>query len=429
MKFIVSAVGSDGDINPMIEISHALALRGHEVDFLANEYFENKVRRAGLAFYPIGDLALFESIVSDPRLWHPRQAFAAVWQTINDTLPLAYKGLEERVASSLSNPSGTGEAPVLVGTTLALAGRVMQEVKGLKLATVHLSPGCLISRYDPPANPDFDFPAGAPQWLKDFYVYLVDTHILDRSCRADVNRFRGQYGLPPVAHIFTKWLHSTDKVIYAFPRWYAEPQADWPPKAVFTGFPLYMQKAGEKLSDKVESFMDADAAAGVAPPVVFTAGSAHAHSREYFERAMRAVNAVGARAVFVSKYKEQLPVSLPDNIIHTEFEPFDLLFAKAAVVCHHGGIGTSAQALRAGVPQFITPFAHDQFDNARRLVGLGVAKSAKPGASDAVWITALRTLVNADSDIRSACAKVEDLMRDNEKAASLIAEELEKLGV
>lgn len=415
MKFIVSAVGSDGDINPMIEISHALALRGHEVDFLANEYFENKVRRAGLDFYPIGDIALFESIVSDPRLWHPRQAFAAVWQTINDTMPLAYKGLVERVAASK-------DAPVLIGTTLALAGRVMQEVKGLKLATVHLSPGCLVSRYDPPANPDFDFPAGAPQWLKDFYVYLVDTHILDRSCRDDVNRFRGQFALPPVAHIFTKWLHSPDKVVYAFPRWYAEPQKDWPAKAVFTGFPLYMKKEHESLSAAVESFI----AAG-APPVVFTAGSAHAHSREYFERAVQAVSAVGARAIFVSKYKEQVP-DLPANIIHTEFEPFDLLFAKAAVVCHHGGIGTSAQALRAGVEHFVTPFAHDQFDNAKRLEGLGVARSAKPGKGLDVWVGALRELLNPDAKMVAACARTRELMSSNDGAAELIATEIEALG-
>lgn len=417
MKFIVSAVGSDGDINPMIEISHALALRGHEVEFLANEYFESKIRRAGLAFYPIGDLALFESIVSDPRLWHPRQAFAAVWRTINDTLPLAYKGLEERVAACPA-----GQSPVLVSTTLALAGRVMQEVKGLKIATVHLSPGCLVSRYDPPANPDFDFPARAPQWLKDFYVYLVDTQILDRSCRADVNRFRAQFGLPPVAHIFTKWLHSPDKVIYAFPRWYAEPQKDWPPNAVFTGFPLYMKKEHESLSAAVESFITAGA-----PPVVFTAGSAHAHSREYFERAMMAVNAVGARAIFVSKYKEQLP-DLPANIIHTVFEPFDLLFARAAVVCHHGGIGTSAQALRAGVEHFVTPFAHDQFDNAKRLEGLGVARSAKPGKSLDVWVSALRELLNPDATMVAACAKYKELMGSNDGAADLIAGELEELG-
>ncbi len=415
MKFIVSAVGSDGDINPMIEISHALALRGHKVEFLANEYFENKVRRAGLDFYPIGDIALFESIVSDPRLWHPRQAFAAVWQTINDTMPLAYKGLVERVAASK-------EAPVLIGTTLALAGRVMQEVKGLKLATVHLSPGCLISRYDPPANPDFDFPAGAPQWLKDFYVYLVDTHILDRSCRDDVNRFRGQFGLPPVAHIFTKWLHSPDKLVYAFPRWYAEPQKDWPAKAVFTGFPLYLKKEHESLSAPVEKFI----AAG-APPVVVTAGSAHAHSREYFERAVQAVSAVGARAIFVSKYKEQVP-DLPANIIHTEFEPFDLLFEKAAVVCHHGGIGTSAQALRAGVEHFVTPFAHDQFDNAKRLEGLGVARSAKPGKGLDVWVGALRALLNPDAKMVAACAKYKELMSSNDGAAELIATELEELG-
>jgi UDP:flavonoid glycosyltransferase YjiC (YdhE family) len=43
-------------------------------------------------------------------------------------------------------------------------------------------------------------------------------------------------------------------------------------------------------------------------------------------------------------------------------------------VVHHGGIGTTAQALRAGRPMLVVPHAHDQPDNARRVCALGVAR-------------------------------------------------------
>jgi rhamnosyltransferase subunit B len=47
---------------------------------------------------------------------------------------------------------------------------------------------------------------------------------------------------------------------------------------------------------------------------------------------------------------------------------------------HHGGVGSSAQALRAGIPQLVVPHAYDQFDNAMRLRRLGVGRTLPQGA-------------------------------------------------
>jgi UDP:flavonoid glycosyltransferase YjiC (YdhE family) len=52
--------------------------------------------------------------------------------------------------------------------------------------------------------------------------------------------------------------------------------------------------------------------------------------------------------------------------------PFAQIFPRCRAVVHHGGIGTAAQALAAGLPQLVVPRAHDQPDNARRLERLGV---------------------------------------------------------
>jgi rhamnosyltransferase subunit B len=48
---------------------------------------------------------------------------------------------------------------------------------------------------------------------------------------------------------------------------------------------------------------------------------------------------------------------------------------RASVVVHQGGVGTTAQALRAGRPMLVVPFGQDQPDNARRCVELGVGRT------------------------------------------------------
>jgi UDP:flavonoid glycosyltransferase YjiC (YdhE family) len=57
-----------------------------------------------------------------------------------------------------------------------------------------------------------------------------------------------------------------------------------------------------------------------------------------------------------------------------EYAPYSALFNRAAMVVHQGGVGTTAQCLRAGKPMLIMPFSHDQPDNARRMLRLKVAR-------------------------------------------------------
>lgn len=423
MKVLVLALGSDGDINPMVEIARAIKSRGHDVGFVANEYFADKVAAHGLDFIEMGDRASFEAVTSDPELWQPRRAFATVWKNLYKYLPGSVDALEKLVV-----PGKT----VMVGTTLAIAGRILQEkaasakLQAVPLSTVHLSPCCLISRFEPPTGPDFEIPSACPQIFKDIYFNLVDRFLLDGNCRADLNTYRRSLGLAPVKQVFSRWLHSPDQVLCAFPQWFAAPQADWPSPLRFVGFPLYNRSGVESLSAATENFI----AAGEAP-LVFTAGSAMAHSHSYFALALEAVKKLNRRAIFVSRYKDCLP-PLPDFVHHAQYEPFDILFSRAAFVSHHGGIGTSAQALNAAVPQLVAPFAHDQFDNAFRLKKLGVAQSVKADAfseSRAQDFTEkCRILLSAP--YQEKAKEAARLMQDQSDAAAraaLYVEELERL--
>jgi UDP:flavonoid glycosyltransferase YjiC (YdhE family) len=96
----------------------------------------------------------------------------------------------------------------------------------------------------------------------------------------------------------------------------------------------------------------------------------------FFRMAAEACETLGRRGVLITKYAEQLPAELPAGVRHFEYIPFSKVLPSAAAFVHHGGIGTTGQALAAGVPQFVTPFNHDQPDNAERVRRLGAGQTA-----------------------------------------------------
>lgn len=421
MKIIVTAVGSDGDINPMVEVSKKLLERGHQVEFCANAYFGQKVKNAGMTFLELGDERLYMEALQRPGVWDPRKGFHAVWQFVRESLELNYQIVKERI-----EPGNT----ILVGTTLAMANRVIQDELDIKVSTVHLSPCCIISAHEPMTGAGYPAPTALPLWIKNAYVGLIDNLALDRVCRDDINKFRAAHNLPPVKSIFRKWLPSPDQVICAFPDWYAEPQPDWPPNSVCTGIPIFNKQEHESLSDEVQDFLQSGA-----PPVVVTPGSAMAQSEKYFKTILQCLSGSNYRAIFVAKYSNKVLENLPANILWSKYEPFDLLFPRAQVVIHHGGIGTSAQCMNAGVPQMITPFAHDQFDNAARLEKLGVAKKPRvpnefnfTNDPNGAWRKCLDSIIH-DKQMRLQCQNIKAKIASEPKPADVIAEEICKIMV
>jgi rhamnosyltransferase subunit B len=78
------------------------------------------------------------------------------------------------------------------------------------------------------------------------------------------------------------------------------------------------------------------------------------------------------RAIFLTPNRAQVPAALPPSVLWQQYLPLKKLLPHAAALIHHGGIGTTAEALRAGVPQLVVPLAFDQFDNGARVAAFGV---------------------------------------------------------
>ena len=358
-RMILIAIGSSGDVHPILGIAEELAHRSHEVIVLTNPCFESLVKRLGFDFRPLGTSAEFDAVADDPDVWHPVRGFRllARWAMLHTMRPI-YKLLQE-----LYLPGKT----VVAAPLTAFGARIAQEKLGIPLATLHLQPVVFRSMDDTPRLPPMLTGSHIPHWLKRFQFYLADRLLADPVVARETNAFRRALGLRPVHRLLDRWCHSPERVIGLFPDWYAPPQADWPPNTRLTGFPLWDESVVVPHDAELQTFLQAGT-----PPLVFTPGSAMRHGKEFFEVAATTTRQLNQRAIFLSRHTAHIPANLPAGIVHFPYVPFSQLLPQAAALVHHGGIGSTAQALAAGIPQLIMAMAYDQPDNAQRVARLGV---------------------------------------------------------
>jgi len=409
MHVVISCIGTYGDLCPYLAIGRTLAARGHEVHVLSSENFRLHVERAGLRFSSVASAEQYLAAVRDPNSWNGWTGLRTTWRRLWQIMPQGYRELVTHI-----RPGQT----VLIGSSLALWVRIAQEKFALPAATVHLSPMPLLSA-DSSAATLAGF-ARLPPWAVRLGLRLANRLILDPLVLPDVNRFRASIDLPPIDVPAVRWLHSPQRVICAFPSWFAAPAADWPRNSVCTDFPRLPPAEDEVLGAALLGFIE-----GGAPPIAFTPGSGMAHGGAFFERALAACRRLGRRAVLITPFRAQLPAQLPDFAFHTPYVHYALLAPRVAVFVHHGGIGTLAQLMASGTPQLITPFAVDQPDNAARAERLGVARRISPQAPLREWLKALRALL--DEGPPSACASHARAIAAARPGSELIADWIETL--
>jgi UDP:flavonoid glycosyltransferase YjiC (YdhE family) len=188
-----------------------------------------------------------------------------------------------------------------------------------------------------------------------------------------VNDLRAQLDLPRLSKLPASWWLSPACVIGLFPQWYAGRQRAWDIRTHLTDFVMFDGDVGRSFPSDLESFMNEGEA-----PIVFTPGSAIRHARAFFQTAADACRILGRRGILVTRFPDQLPDKLPETVRHIDYVPFRALLPRAAAIVHHGGIGTTAHALAAGIPQLVVPRIYDQPDNAGHIRRLGVGDRLGP---------------------------------------------------
>jgi UDP:flavonoid glycosyltransferase YjiC (YdhE family) len=157
------------------------------------------------------------------------------------------------------------------------------------------------------------------------------------------------------------------------------------------------------------------------PPLVFTLGSAVCgYAESFFEHSVRCAQLLNHRAVIiVGRHFRQADGSLPSQVMAARYAPFIELFPRAAAIVHHGGVGTTGLAMRAGRPMLVVPHAWDQPDNAHRVARLGIARTVRKGRYTPDRAAAeLRHLLNNPEYSERASRVAEHLRRESgEKTA------------
>ena len=353
-EILLLPFGSAGDVFPFIWLGRHLMARGHCVTMITACLFEEQARNAGLNFVPLGEKDEFETMIRDPRIWKLGIGTKVVFEFAANSVGPYLAAIEK-----------CWKVDLMLAPVTAFAARLAREKHGTPLITVHLQPAVFLSVHETPLlHPAMRILRHMPVWFKRLLFSLPNP--VDLFALPKVRRICEANGVKPPRSLWREWWDSPDGVLALFPEWFAKPQPDWPTNLLQWTFPLEDLATEQALQPELQAFL----AAGE-KPVVFTPGSANVQASRFFAVAAEAVQRIGCRAVFVTREPKQVPPNLPANILTVDYAPFSTLLKQASVFVHHGGIGTMSQAFAAGLPQLIMHMAHDQPDNADRVVGLG----------------------------------------------------------
>lgn len=361
MKILLITLGSAGDVHPFVGLGLELQQRGHAVQLATNAHFQPLIEKVGLGFVELGTERQYQELTAKPDLWHPIRGLKTVFN--GAILPMI------RPAYDLIARGQAQQPLAVVSHGIAFGARLAEEKLGVRNITVHLAPLVFRSVYLPPVYQGMPSMGWMPRWMRRKLFQLSDLLVIERVMAGPLNAQRKALKLPPV-HSVQEWWNSPRRTIGMFPDWFAPVQPDWPPQLRVAGFPLYDERDIHALPEELEYFLSRGT-----PPILFTAGSAMRHAGEFFDQSIQACLKMGRRGLLATGHPEQLPRKLPPQVKVVEYAPFSLLLPRCQAFVHHGGIGTSAQGLAAGLPMLVVPLSHDQFDNAARLERLGISRT------------------------------------------------------
>jgi len=411
--FVLVPVGSHGDVHPFVAIGKGLRERGQRVTMITSEPFRDVATRNGLEFVSTLTTDEYNAMMNNPDLWHPSKGFNVILNRdlLRKYIPLIFNAIRERY-----EPGQT----VAVGSAIAFGARIANEALCIPFATVHLQPMGCCSVSDPPVAANGTNLTWLPGPLIRLAYWGAEKWITDPLMTPAINEFRSTLQMPPVRRVLTKWSPSPQRVIGLFPDWFGA-IPDGGPAFRHAGFVLFDDANGRQTPKELSSFI-----AEGPPPVIFSFGSAMRHGRPYFEAAVEACRILKVRGVLLGARGEQIPDKLPPNVRQADYAPFSDVFRRAACVVHHGGLGTSAQALKAGVPQLVMPIAYDQADNAVRMRRHGVASLLYPKRFTGKAVANRLKLLMDDDGIKQAARKVSERFRgmDGTSTACTLLEEL-----
>lgn len=418
MRITLLAAGTRGDTQPFVALGLALKRLGADVRVAASETFDALVRGQGLDFYPLGgDVA---KIASDRNI-------ASTMQTANPLkIVLSFNKLRTLAAGLQRDfyDACQGSDAVVYHPGAAIGFFAAQH---LNIPSILAAPFPMTPTREYPALIFYHTPrlGGRANWLS----HKVFEQTLWLTSRSSIRQFwRETFGRVPPDFVNPFGQQRSAKrptVVGCSPHVFPRPR-DWPEHVHATGY-WFLDEEGWEPPAALRAFLeDGDPPVYVGFGSMGDAGTAAQTTR----LVMEALRRCGRRGVLATGWGG---ISGADgaaaDMFVLEGAPHAWLFPRMAAVVHHGGAGTTAAALRAGVPSVVVPHAVDQFAWGRRVFELGVGSAPVPKRKLTVARLASALAYALGDDVRrTANALGQKLQRENgaEVAARVIINCLER---
>lgn len=400
MHVVVTSFGSAGDFNPLLAIAAALVQRGVVVTFVANPFYASRVEATGSRFVGAGEyFDVFTALEANPRYFNPRSGAVAIWNE------LAVPSIREIYPVVLATVREVG-ATAVVSHVLSYGGAWSAAATGVRSVIVTTTSSAWLSRHQPVIFANWRAPRVLQGWMT-VALRGMGTVLLTRWLKALARELRA----PSIPQI----MREADLNLGLWPEWFREPAPDDPPHSQMRGFAFDAVDPSHSLPADLERFLDE----GDAPVVAGFGSAASLHAADRYRAVARACTELGRRCLLIGASAALVTPS--SNVMAIAAAPYARVFPRAAAVVHHGGFGTCAEALRAGKPSLVTPFAFDQFDTAARL----------DAADLGCWLRNTNTLTTAlDHTLcsetlavaaRHAARRIAAVANGAQRAAALIA--------
>lgn len=405
LRVVLATVGSRGDVQPMLALAQELVARGHHPVIAVPPDFDPWVTGLGFEFAALGvDIQAFLASNRDMLTGQPVRMIREAIGFLHGQWPLQARQLL---------PVAKG-ADAMVCAGLAISAPAIAEHLRLPILGVQYT-DCMLasSRYPPPNIPRREL----PRWLNR--LLWAGNHVLgDLTLLKPLNQMRAGLGLAPVPHV-REYLVSDIPVVIAADKGLLPPDPAWQHRYPFANFLFFDDPS--PLDEELSAWLNEGEA-----PVYVGFGSMSGNATQRMpELVVRGISATGRRGLISTGWARLKPEALPPDWRLVTQAPHAALFPRCAAVVHHGGSGTMAQALRAGVPQVVLPLVLDQFHHAHRLHQAGLAPA--PHAMEKVTAAQLTESVRAALQLPEGPRKAMSLRLRAADARSDLADRIEAM--
>lgn len=414
-RIVLAPFGSLGDLHPFLALGIELRNRGHQIVICTLEPYREKIGQLGFEFRSLRPHFKPEE----------REKAKEVMDTRNGSETLVRKYILPFVKDMYDDLTGAViDADLLVAGEIVFAAHSVAEKQDLKFVSTTLAPLSMFSVYEPTVFPNAQFLKYLNFLGRPFRIAVREIiRFKVNGWFDEYKEFRSSLGLEPDHDPLVSDKFSDDLHLAMFSRVLGKTQPDWNSKTLQTGFCFYdgIEDLGTMPRELVE-FLDTGEA-----PIVFTLGSAAVMDPgRFFEESIAAAKALKRRAVILYGIYNDPPEGLDRDRAGFDYAPFGQLFPRSACVVHQGGVGTTGQVLKAGVPHLIVPFSHDQPDNAARCERLGVSKTISRNSYNASKAADVLQTLLSNADYR-AKAKEQKRIIERENGTSIACDAIELL--